>query len=88
MHIKQLLIVQFSAISCYFPLRPNTFLGILFSITFSLRSSLDLRNQVSHQYKTTGHFISHTLTSIRNLYLMIVGIPTILCAIYLLVHAI
>jgi len=35
-------------------LGPNILLNTLFSNTFSLRSSLEVSNQVSHPYKTTG----------------------------------
>ena len=35
-------------------LGPNFFLSILFSNTLNLHSSLNMRNQVSHPYKTTG----------------------------------
>jgi hypothetical protein len=35
-------------------LGPNIFLGALFSNTLSIRSSLNVSDQVSHPYKTTG----------------------------------
>ena len=38
-------------------LGPNILLNALFSYTLSLRSSLDVSDQVSHPYKTTGKFI-------------------------------
>jgi len=38
-------------------LGPNTFLNTLFSDTLSLCSSLDVSDQVSHPYKTTGKII-------------------------------
>jgi len=38
-------------------LGPNTLLSTLFSNTLSLRSSLNVRDQVSHPYKTTGQII-------------------------------
>ena len=38
-------------------LGPNILLYILFSNTFSLHSSLNVSNQVSHPYKTTGKII-------------------------------
>jgi len=38
-------------------LGPNILLNILFSHTLSLRSTLNLNDQVSHPYKTTGKII-------------------------------
>jgi hypothetical protein len=38
-------------------LGPNTLLSTLFSYTFSLRSSLNVSDQASHPYKTTGKII-------------------------------
>ena len=38
-------------------LGPNTLLNTLFSNTLSLRSSLNVSNQVSHPYRTTGNVI-------------------------------
>ena len=38
-------------------LGPNILLSTLFSDTFSLRSSLNMSDQVSHPYKTTGKII-------------------------------
>jgi hypothetical protein len=38
-------------------LGPDILLHTVFSNTFSLRSSLDVRDQVSHPYKTTGRII-------------------------------
>ena len=38
-------------------LGPNSLLGILFSDTLSLRSSLSVSDQISHPYKTTGEII-------------------------------
>jgi phosphate starvation-inducible membrane PsiE len=38
-------------------LGPNTLLSTLFSNTFSLRSSLNVSDQASHPYKTTGKII-------------------------------
>jgi hypothetical protein len=38
-------------------LGPNTLLNTLFSNTLSLRSSLNVRDQVSHPYKATGKII-------------------------------
>ena len=40
-----------------FLLGPNTLLSTLFSNTLSLRSSLNVSDQVSHSYKTTGKII-------------------------------
>jgi hypothetical protein len=53
------LIMQFSPTSCYFiPLRSKYIpLSTLFSNTFCLCSSLNIRGQVSYQYKTTGKII-------------------------------
>jgi len=39
------------------PLGPDILLNILFSNTLSLRSSLNVSDQVSHPYKTTGKII-------------------------------
>jgi hypothetical protein len=41
---------------CPYP-EPNILLGILFSNTLSLRSSLNVSDQVSHPYKTKGKFM-------------------------------
>jgi hypothetical protein len=38
-------------------LSPNILLNTLFSYTHSLRSSLNVSDQVSHPYKTTGNII-------------------------------
>jgi hypothetical protein len=38
-------------------LGPNILLSALFSNTLSLRSSLNVSNQVSHPYRTTGKII-------------------------------
>jgi len=56
---------SFSSSSCSFLhspvtsslLGPNTFLNTLFSNTLSLRCSLNVSDQVSHPYKTTGKII-------------------------------
>jgi hypothetical protein len=48
----KLLIVQFSPTSHYFFL-----LSTLFSNTLSLCSSLDIRDHVSHPYRTAGKII-------------------------------
>ena len=42
-----------------FPLGPNTLLNTLFSNTLKLRSSLNVTDQVSHPYRTTGKFYTH-----------------------------
>ena len=39
----------------------NILLSILFSNTFSLHSSLNVSDQVSHPYKTTGKFVFYIL---------------------------
>jgi hypothetical protein len=50
---------QFSPTSCHFiPLWANILLSTLFSNTLSLCSSLDVRDQVSHPYRTTGEVSS------------------------------
>jgi hypothetical protein len=36
---------------------PNILLGTLFSNTLNLCSSLDMRDQVTHPYKTTGRIV-------------------------------
>ena len=61
--IIKLLVVWFSPLTCYFVLlSPNIALNTLFSNTLSLRSSLNVSDQVSHPYKTTGKIILlHTL---------------------------
>jgi hypothetical protein len=51
----KLLITQFSPASCYFiPFGLNIILSTLFSNTLSLYSSLNVRVQISHPYKTKG----------------------------------
>ena len=52
-------------------LGPNTFLSTLFSNTLSLRSSLSVRDQVSHPYRTTGNIIV--------LYIWFFYLPYLLC---------
>ena len=42
-----------------FLLGPNILLNVLFYNTLSLRSSLNISDQVSHPYKTTGKIIVH-----------------------------
>ena len=55
---SRLLIVQFPSLPWYFNLLgPNTLLSSLFSVTFSLRSSLNVSDPVSHPYKTTGKIL-------------------------------
>ena len=47
------LLCSFLQSLCYFcPLSPNTFLSILFLNTFTLCSSLNVRDQVSHPHRT------------------------------------
>jgi hypothetical protein len=54
----KLLIVQLSSFSCYFILfGPNILLRTLFSNTLNLCSSLNVRDQVSHPYKTNGRIM-------------------------------
>jgi hypothetical protein len=53
--VMKLLIMQLSPASCHFiPLGPNILLGTLFSSTLSLCSSLNVRDQVLHPYRSTG----------------------------------
>jgi len=49
-------------------LGPNTLLNTLFSNTLSLRSSLNVSDQVSHPYKTTGKLYTIQLTYINLLF--------------------
>jgi hypothetical protein len=68
--IMKLPIVQLSPFPCYFfPLGPNILLSTLFPNTLSLCSSLNVRDQVSHPYKTTcpKHFFTkwNTLRKIK-----------------------
>jgi hypothetical protein len=56
--IINLLNMKFAPLLCYLiPLRPNILLNTLFSDTLSLRSSLNISDQVSHPYNTTGRII-------------------------------
>jgi hypothetical protein len=56
--VMKLLIMQFSPTSCHFIRRtPNILLSVLFSNTLSLCSSLNIRERVSHTYRTTGKII-------------------------------
>jgi hypothetical protein len=51
----KLLIMQFSPTSCHFIFfGPNILFNTLFSNTLSLCSSLNVRDQVTHPYKTRG----------------------------------
>jgi hypothetical protein len=53
--IMELLIMKFSPLPRYLSLLgPNILLNTLFSNTLSLRSSLNVSDQISHPYKTTG----------------------------------
>jgi hypothetical protein len=53
-----LLIMRFSPTSYYFiPLRPNIPLSTLYSDTFCLYSSFNVRDQLSYPYKTTGNIM-------------------------------
>jgi hypothetical protein len=55
----KLLIMQFFPTSCHSSLfGPNIPLSTLFSNTLSLCSSLNVRDQVSHPYRTTGKIIA------------------------------
>jgi hypothetical protein len=48
-------------------LGPNILLNTLFSNTLSLRSSINMREQVSHPYETTGKIIFlHILNSFNH----------------------
>jgi hypothetical protein len=54
----KILIMKFSPVSSHFiPLGPDIVLNILFSNTINLYSSVNVRDQVSHPYKTTGKII-------------------------------
>jgi hypothetical protein len=54
----KVLIVQLSPFSCYLSLfGPDILLRTLFSNTLSLFSSLNMRYQVSHPYKTNGRIM-------------------------------
>ena len=63
-------------------LGPNILLSTLFSNTLSLRSSLNMSDQVSHPYKTTGKIIVLYITFVFTDY----GIFSFLCSIYLLLN--
>jgi hypothetical protein len=52
-HLIKVLIMQFSPTYYFVLLCPNILLSILFSNTFSLCSSLNVRDQVSCPYKKT-----------------------------------
>ena len=49
-------------------LGPNTLLNTLFSNTLSLRSSLNVSDQVSHPYRTTNYTRIMKLTGVRRLW--------------------
>jgi len=51
-------------------LGPNTLLNTLFSNTLSLRSSLNVSDQVSHPYKTTGKIWLSLLLNFRRVMLL------------------
>ena len=51
------LIVEPSPLPILIPLGPIIRLGILFSNTLSLHSSLNVRDHISHPYSTTGNII-------------------------------
>jgi len=52
-------------------LGPNTVLNILFSNTLSLRSSLNISDQVSHPYRTTGNIIIVLVLQTWNIYALL-----------------
>jgi hypothetical protein len=63
-------------------LGPNILLNTLFSNTLSLRSSLNVSDQVSHPYKTTGkiivlHLKSQLITTIFSITLILILLPLI-----------
>jgi hypothetical protein len=58
-----------SVISCLSS--PNILLNTLFSNTFSLRSSLNVSDQFSHPYKTTGKIIVLYSTILGFIYLVL-----------------
>jgi phosphate starvation-inducible membrane PsiE len=54
----KLLITQFSPVACHLSLfDPNILLSTLFSNCLNLYFSLNVRDQVSHPYRTTGKII-------------------------------
>jgi hypothetical protein len=54
----KLLVMHFSPTSCHFsPFGPNILLSTLFSNTLSPCSYFNVRDQVSHPYKTAGKII-------------------------------
>jgi hypothetical protein len=53
----KLLIMQSSPVSQHFLLGPNILFSTLFSNTLKQYTSLSVRHQVSHPYKTTGKII-------------------------------
>ena len=56
--IKLLIVLFLHSPVTSFLLAPNIILSTLFSDTLSLRSYLNVSDQVSHPHKTTGKFIS------------------------------
>jgi hypothetical protein len=59
--------MKLSPLPCYLvPLKPNILLNTPFSNTLSLRSSLNVSAQVSHQYKTTDKVIALYLHVLYN----------------------
>jgi hypothetical protein len=63
----KLLIMKFSPLPCY--LIPLTSKYNLFSNTLILRSSLNVSNQVSHPYKTTGKIIDLYILIFNEVYM-------------------
>ena len=55
-HIIKLLIVYFSPLPCYLVPFTTNILNTLFSNNLSLRSFLNVNDQVSHSYKTTCRY--------------------------------
>jgi hypothetical protein len=55
--IMKLLNMRFSPTSCQSLFGPNILLSILFSNTLSIGSSLNVRDKVSHPYRTSGKII-------------------------------
>jgi hypothetical protein len=61
--VMKLFIMQFSSILTWSLIGPNILLSTLFSNTLSLCSSLNVRDQVSHPYRTTGKIVVLYVTS-------------------------
>jgi hypothetical protein len=55
--LTQFFVMQHPKLHTSFSLRPNIFLGNLFSNTFNLSSSLEVRHHVKHVYKFAGEII-------------------------------